>query len=118
MKNHLKKKQGFTLAEAIVSVAIISILSIIIFPIIIRSIAVNRNSSNKTIATDRAVAKIEELRKKPFSSLTNGTHPFNISPLVLPSGAGEIIVTDDLNDNGTVDSDENDNIKKITVVIK
>ncbi|HBG81931.1 TPA: hypothetical protein DDW69_03760 [candidate division CPR2 bacterium] len=108
MIHYQKKKNGFTIIEALIAISLIGIITVYIIPVYLNSIQANRKSANKTKAVNRALAQIEEYRRKDYASIPENLTSFNIPELKLPEGKGEMFVTEDTSLN----------IKKVEITIK
>lgn len=93
MKLKHTKQSGFSIIEAIITLAIV-ILILVLYQSAVNTINLTRNSENEETALRIASVKIEELRAGGYSSVP-ATGSFSSSQLsALPSGSGNLVVTD------------------------
>ena len=92
-----KLNKGFTLTEAVISVAIIALVWIAVFNLFIVGEIAASIAKHKTQAIYVAQATIEKLRKLPFASITGSTSTVSIDSRGTPD-----IYSDDFTGTQTV----------------
>jgi|GEM_PF-1218988 len=114
MKKYLlKSNQGTTLLELIIAVSVFSISLLTLYMVIIYGITVNRQAKNLAMSYEVASKEVETIRNTPYAALVDQTdgnfYSDSTADLVkLPDGQGKLTI-ENYNDN--------DKIKKITVIV-
>ncbi|MCL5093523.1 MAG: prepilin-type N-terminal cleavage/methylation domain-containing protein [Patescibacteria group bacterium] len=105
--SNIKKNQGFTILEILITIILLSTIAVTIIPLFTRGIALNKNSKNKLYAYEAARSEIEKMRSSSFNSLNN--HSFSVAGVSQATGT----VTVDSNVNGSSQTD----IIKVTALV-
>ncbi|MEW6161755.1 MAG: prepilin-type N-terminal cleavage/methylation domain-containing protein [Nitrospirota bacterium] len=96
---HRKNPNGFTLVEVLIALAILSIGLLALAGLQVVVIKANAGSKNLTSAVILAEAKIEELKRNGFGSLTNGNFQDPNNPVNETGQAGGIFTRSWVIDN-------------------
>lgn len=89
----LKKKNGFTIIEALIALFVVAVMVSGILPLFIGSINSNKAASHYSAAYKLADSIIEKERAKPFSEILTRE---NIQLPDLPEGSYTLVVSENL----------------------
>ncbi len=105
------KKEGYSLVEVAVAVSLLAVVLIPIFLLIGQGATSMVVSSNRSIASNLAQEKMEEIRNTAYGSIVNATDSKTVNNITFTRNVAVVIAPSEiiLADSG---------IKKITVTVK